>query len=111
MFRKTVVLKVSRKSLKSVFNRVTFWQFELPNLPSINILKTVSTVKVSCEFSLEFLKLLGERLCWNHFCEVLPVLVIEETSALYILVKRSVTCISMLQEVALLSQNSQKIFV
>ena len=36
----------------------------------MNILKTVSTTNISCEFSPEFLKLQGERLRLNHFCKV-----------------------------------------
>ena len=39
----------------------------------MSILQTVSTANVSCEFSRKFFKLLGERLCWNHFCKVSPV--------------------------------------
>ena len=62
MFRKAAVLKVLGKSWKSVFDRIPFRQFEISNVPYMNILETVSTANVSCEFSLSFLKLLGERL-------------------------------------------------
>ena len=70
MSRKTVVLRVSENPGKIVFSRLPFRKFEIPNLPSMSILKTVSTANTSCEFSLEFLKLLGVRLCWNLFCKV-----------------------------------------
>ena len=51
MFRKTAVLKVLGNPWKSVFSRVPFRQFKISNLPSMNILKTVSSANVSCEFS------------------------------------------------------------
>ena len=106
MFRKTLLLKVSGKSKKDIFSSAPLRKFELSNLPSINILKTVSTTNVSYEFSPKFLKLLRVRLFWNHFCQVSAcsgtTLVTGEMSAFYIFMKTSVTCIGMLREVALL---------
>ena len=70
----------------------------------MNELKTTSTANISCEFSREFLKLLGERILESLLQSVCSgaTLVTGEMSAFYILSKNSVTCIGTFREIALL---------
>ena len=63
---KSAVLKASENSQKNIFSRTPFQQFELFNVPPINILKTKSTAKVSLSNPRIF-KTAGRHLWWNQF--------------------------------------------
>ena len=65
-FSEYVLEKFLENSIKNVFSRVSFKQFELPNLLPMTMLKNDSSVNVYCEFS-DFSELLRKRLWRNPF--------------------------------------------
>ena len=100
-FSEYVLEKFLENSIKNVFSRVSFKQFELPNLLPMTMLKTDSSVNVYC---LQFFRVTKKA----SVEESIFGKVMGEISALYNSVENSVTSFGVFREVALeISRNLQ----
>ena len=64
------ILIFPRDTQYIVFGALLYVFLRLFSVSCIHCYRKKKPTRVYCEFSREFLKSLGERLCWDQFCKV-----------------------------------------